>query len=162
MCSIKMEVTADEPVILPAADRPLLHGYGEDLATTLRCYSLEEIVAEKLRTMRQALRRLEAGRWSRNCARDYYDLWRLCVDPDVAVDLTRVATILPEKLAVRGVEARSVDDFFPPAVVAEARRQWQSSLGNLVRPLPKFDVAIAELRAKLDRRLDVESLGPRS
>ena len=119
MCSIKMEVTTDEPVILPAADRPLLHGYGEDLATTLRCYSLEEIVAEKLRTMRQALKRLEAGRWLRNCARDYYDLWRLCVDPDVAVDLTRVATILPEKLAVRGVEARSVDDFFPPAVVAE-------------------------------------------
>lgn len=153
MCSIKMEITVDEPVLLPVADRPLLHGYGEDLAATLRCYSREEIVTEKLRTMRQAMMRLEAGRWLRNCARDYYDLWRLCVDPEVAVNLAEVARILPEKLSVREVEARTVDDYFPPAVTEEARRQWESSLGNLVRPLPDFEVAVAELRASLDRGL---------
>jgi len=153
MCSIKMEITVDEPVLLPVADRPLLHGYGEDLAATLRCYSLEEIAAEKLRTMRQAMKRLEAGRWLRNCARDYYDLWRLCLDPEVAVDLAQVACILPEKLSVREVEARTVDDYFPPAVIAEARRQWESGLGNLVRPLPHFEVAAAELRASLDAGL---------
>jgi uncharacterized protein len=154
LCSIKLEITVDEPVRLPVARRPLLHGYGEDLPASLTCYSLEEIVAEKLRTMRQALRRLEEGRWLRNCARDYYDLWRLCTDPGVRVDLGRVAAIMPQKLSARGVEARSVEDYFPQAVVAEARRQWDSSLGNLVRPLPRFEDALAELRGSLEGGLE--------
>ncbi len=34
-CVLKAEVTVDEPVLLPAAARPILHGYGEDLAGTV-------------------------------------------------------------------------------------------------------------------------------
>jgi uncharacterized protein len=153
MCSMKMEITMDEPVLLPTTRRPLLHDYGESLPELLRCYSLEEVVAEKLRTMRQTLKRLEEGRWLRNCARDYYDLWRLCVGSDVSVDLTEVARILPEKLSVRDVDAQSPEDFFPSAVVEGARRQWGSSLENLVRPLPEFDAALQDLRASLEEGL---------
>ena len=154
LCSIKVEITTDEPLLLPAADRPLLHGYEEELSATLRCYSLEEIVAEKLRTMLQAEKRLEEGKWLRNCARDYYDLWRLCADPAVVVDFAEVGRILPAKCAVRGVEAHCVDDFFPELVVEGAGRQWGSSLANLVRPLPEFAVALGEIRASLIRCLD--------
>ena len=153
LCSIKVEITTDEPLLLPAADRPLLHGYEEDLTATLHCYSLEEIVAEKLRTMLQAEKRLEEGKWLRNCARDYYDLWRLCADSDVAVDYAEVGRILPAKLAVRGVEAATVDDFFPARVVEGAARQWGSSLAALVRPLPEFEVALNELRTSLGSHL---------
>ena len=151
--SIKVEITTDERLLLPAADRALRHGYAEDLTATLRCYSLEEIVAEKLRTMLQAEKRLEEGKWLRNCARDYYDLWRLCAAPDVAVDYATVGRILPAKLAVRGVEAATVDDFFPARVVEGASRQWDSSLAALVRPLPEFEVALNELRASLSSHL---------
>jgi len=153
LCSIKVEITTDEPLLLPAADRPLLHGYEEELSATLRCYSLEEIVAEKLRTMLQAEKRLEEGKWLRNCARDYYDLWRLCAAPEVVVDYATVGRILPAKLAVRGVEAATVDDFFPARVVEGASRQWDSSLAALVRPLPEFEVALNELRASLSSHL---------
>ena len=153
LCSIKVEITTDEPLLLPAADRALLHGYAEDLTATLRCYSLEEIVAEKLHTMLQAEKRLEEGKWLRNCARDYYDLWRLCAAPEVVVDYATVGRILPAKLAVRGVEAATVDDFFPARVVEGASRQWDSSLAALVRPLPEFEVALNELRASLSSHL---------
>lgn len=153
LCSIKVEITTDEPLLLPAADRPLLHGYEEELSATLRCYSLEEIVAEKLRTMLQAEKRLEEGKWLRNCARDYYDLWGVCADPEVAVDFAEVATILTAKLAVRGVEAHSVDDFFPTRVVEGAERQWDSSLATLVKELPGFDTALSELEASLSSNL---------
>ncbi len=70
LCSIKLEITVDEPVLLPIADRPLLHGYQEAVAAELRCYSLEEIAAEKLRTILQAQRRAAEGKWLRDCARD--------------------------------------------------------------------------------------------
>jgi len=155
LCSVKLEVTMDEPLLLAAQGRALLHGYEEGLVATLRCYALEEIVAEKLRTTLQAQKRLDEGRWLRDCARDYYDLWRLCVGPDRRVDFAKVRDILPAKCAARGVEARSVNDFFPELVVEGTGRQWGTSLANLVRPLPPFQTALDELRASLQGHLGV-------
>lgn len=149
LCAIKLEITTDEPVMLPVERRVLLHAYDEELAATLCCYSLEEIVAEKLRTLRQAKKRLDQGRWSRNCARDYYDLWRLLRQPVRQVDLEAAIAILPTKCEVRGVTYRSAEDFFSSGVLAEAARQWDSSLAALVRPLPPFEAMIGELRINL-------------
>jgi len=153
LCSIKLEITVDEPLLLPAALLPLLHGYDEALDVMLKCYGLEEIVAEKLRTTLQAQKRLMEGRWPRNCARDYYDLWRLCAEGAESVDLEQVADILPEKCRVRGVQAESAQDFFPPVVVETAARQWEGSLANLVRPLPPFAVVQEGLRGVLSSKL---------
>jgi predicted nucleotidyltransferase component of viral defense system len=148
-CSIKLEITMDEPLMLPVERRVLLHAYDEELEATLRCYSLEEIVAEKLRTLRQAEKRLEQGRWPRNCARDYYDLWYLLTRPGRQVDLEAAVRILPAKCKVREVVFQSPDDFFTDGVVAEAARQWDSSLATLVRPLLPFESVIDELRGAL-------------
>lgn len=49
-----------------------LHDYGEPLAAELVVYSLEEVVAEKLRAILQQLERLDNLDWMRNRARDYY------------------------------------------------------------------------------------------
>ena len=51
---IKIEITFDEPMILDRQERLLVHGYEEGLEAVLRCYSLEEILAEKLRAVLQA------------------------------------------------------------------------------------------------------------
>ncbi len=54
LCTVKVEVTADEPVLLPTVSKPILHGYGEELPGEVRSYALEEIVAEKLRSILQS------------------------------------------------------------------------------------------------------------
>ncbi len=154
LCSIKLEITVDEPLLLAADSLPLLHGYDESLDATLQCYSLEEIVAEKLRTTLQAQKRLMEGRWPRNCARDYYDLWRLCGAHSDLVDFAQVANILPQKCTVRQVSAEAVDDFFPPVVVETAARQWDGSLANLVRRLPPFAAVVDELKQVLGAKLE--------
>ena len=146
---IKVEITVDELLALPVQTRPLLHPYGEALATDLRVYRLEEIVAEKLRTPLQAQKRVDAGSWARNCARDYYDLSYLFRLAEDVVDLPTALDILPQKCAVRDVFYHDAEDFFPPLIVSEAERQWQTSLADLVRPLPAFDDVIAGLRASL-------------
>jgi len=102
-----------------------------------------------LRTLLQARRRVDAGRWARNCARDYYDLWRLAGSDVFVIDWKAVAAILPQKCGVREVAYASVDDFVDATIVAEARRQWQGSLANLVRDLPVFDGVIREVRTRL-------------
>lgn len=52
-CRIKLEITHEEPVLLTPDSRPLIHGYEEELAVQLRCYRLEEIVVEKMRSLLQ-------------------------------------------------------------------------------------------------------------
>ena len=51
-----------------------MHEYGEPLSAELQVYSLEEIVAEKLRALLQQAKMFERHGWSRSRARDYYDL----------------------------------------------------------------------------------------
>ena len=155
LCSVKIEVTVDEPLLAEPVVRPLIHGYGEDLAVDLRCYALEEIAAEKLRTLLQVRRRLERGDWIRDCARDYYDLWSLSDPERCGTDFHVVSSILPDKCAVRDVAFSAVEDFFAEGIVAQARRQWQARLANLIRPLPEFDTVIGDLQERLATHLRV-------
>jgi predicted nucleotidyltransferase component of viral defense system len=149
MCTIKVEITTDEPVLLPAAHRPLLHAYEEHLDAILVCYSVEEVVAEKLRTPLQALKRVNEGKWVRNCARDYYDLWCLTSMSGAGLSSAGVAGILRQKCSARDVTFGGLKDFFPGVVVTEAERQWRSSLADLVRSLPEFKTVIAELHERI-------------
>jgi predicted nucleotidyltransferase component of viral defense system len=147
---VKLEITHDEPLLLPAARLPIIHGY-EALGHTLppgelATYPLEEIVAEKLRALRQTQQRLEQRGWNKPRARDFYDLWFLLRQDERPVDRAAVAGILDAKMAARGVAFRDADDFFAPQLVAEARRTWRANLGTFVRSLPDLDTVLDELR----------------
>jgi predicted nucleotidyltransferase component of viral defense system len=76
MVPVKIEVTHDEPVLLPAPSTPVRHGYDEALEVFIRTYGLEEICAEKLRSTRQSQAKLATRGWARSRGRDYYDLGR--------------------------------------------------------------------------------------
>lgn len=158
MVRVKIEITHDEPILLPAPKLPVIHGYDELLDERLdnlcmATYALEEIVAEKLRALRQTHLRLEDRGWSRPRARDYYDLWRLLNERSDQVDPATVRSILPAKLARRGVSYQRAEDFFTPALVAEARRHWGSNLGTFVANLPDFEVVLQTLKPLIQRLL---------
>lgn len=61
-----VETALDEQVLKPAVRLPLLHDYGEPLEVLVPVYSLEEIVAEKLRAILQHMRSLERRGWARS------------------------------------------------------------------------------------------------
>lgn len=151
--SIKIEVTHDEPVLLATPRLPIAHGYEEDLAPSITCYGLEEIVAEKLRATRQTVKRLDDGkRWIRSRGRDFYDLLHLTRLGD-RIGWEAVARILPAKCAHRGVALRSLDEVFDPRLVREVRAQWIATLGPFVPQLPAVDDVLAEVRERLARLL---------
>lgn len=66
---VKLEITHDEPVLLTPARRPIIHGYealGHALPPSeLATYPLEEIVAERLRALRQTRRQIERRGWNK-------------------------------------------------------------------------------------------------
>jgi len=153
LCSIKIEITTDEPVILPAPRRPLLHGYDDGLRADVLVYALEEIVAEKLRALLQSeARRLKLG-WTRPRARDFYDLWRVLGDFEKDLDVGVIPAVLREKCKVRNVSFSSADDFFAEGLLAGVDAAWAKSLASLVSDLPPFSKVLSELRPKVERLL---------
>ncbi|MCG3143161.1 MAG: hypothetical protein HONDAALG_00482 [Gammaproteobacteria bacterium] len=149
LCRIKVEITHDEPVLLEAARRNLIHGYEEAMAVSLRCYPLTEIVAEKMRALLQTQQKLLARGWNRPRARDYYDLWRILRDFGPLIEGVELGDLLKRKSAHRGVSYGSLDDFFTAELEAEARRNWEGNLRPFVPELPACDDVLAELKRLL-------------
>ncbi len=150
LCLVKLEVTVDEPILLPTPALPILHGYDEELTGVVRAYCLEEIVAEKLRALLQTeARRGERG-WTRPRCRDFYDLWRILTDPPAGFDRNAVRRILPAKCAVRSVGFDSAADFIPAGLLDVVRAGWDGDLGPLVRDLPPGDVVIEGIRRQVE------------
>lgn len=135
-CRIKIEITHDEPVLLEPELKPILHGYEESIDCMVACYHIEEIVAEKLRTLLQTHKKLVVRGWNRPRARDYYDLWCILKNYSDAVDTNRLIEMLDKKCKHRDVSYQSTDDFFTVELVKEANQHWQSSLGTFVRGVP--------------------------
>ncbi|NOY86866.1 MAG: nucleotidyl transferase AbiEii/AbiGii toxin family protein [Deltaproteobacteria bacterium] len=147
---VMIEITMDEKLLKPSQTLKVIHEYGEPLDAEIRVYALEEIVAEKLRTILQHVRNLQERGWSRSRARDYYDLWRILGAYKERMDLSDFATFLYEKCAVRNVTFKAPDDFFPDHMLAYVEKTWDHWLGPLVPELPSFQIVIGELRPQVE------------
>jgi len=153
MVRVLVEITTDETVLKEPINRPILHGYGERVTSRIKTYSLEEIIAEKMRAILQQEKRMKAKGWSRSRARDYYDLWRILRAYKGSLDLKGFKGLLKRKCDVRDVQFRTAGDFFPEPVVEEVRVTWDRWLGPLVPKLPPSDTVMTELRPLFERML---------
>ncbi|MBN1246485.1 MAG: nucleotidyl transferase AbiEii/AbiGii toxin family protein [Anaerolineae bacterium] len=144
LCRLKVEITYDEPVLLPPVTRTLLHPYPDPPQAPWSCYPLEEIVAEKLRALLQSDARLRERGWgaTRVC-RDAYDLWYVLGHH--SVDATLFPGLLDRKCAVRQVTYAGVADFLTPALQAVARAEWARLLRPFVPGAPSADQVLNEL-----------------
>ena len=140
----------DERVLLPAEQRQVIHEYGEPLDAEVKVYSLEEIVAEKLRALLQQAEMFERRGWSRSRARDYYDLWHVLDTYRNQMDLAGFDSLLHEKCAIRGVAFTDPEDFFHEGLLAYVEETWEQWLGPLVPRLPSFDTVVNGLRSQVD------------
>lgn len=147
---VMVEMSVDEPVIKPPEKRVILHEYGEPLDTPVLVYSLEEIVAEKLRAVLQHAEKLQERGWSRSRARDYYDLWRILGASRDTMDLRGFRLFLREKCRVRGVTFEGPEDFFQEEMISHVERTWEQWLGPLVPDLPAFRTVRKELFPRIE------------
>lgn len=146
-CRVKVEITHDEPVFLDPETRSVFHGYEEELPTQVRAYRLEEVVVEKMRTLRQTHHRLLVRGWNRPRARDYYDLWRVLTTFGEVLDRACLPDLLARKCSHRAVSFQSLEDFFTEPLVAEATRHWKPNIETFVADAPPSDQVIKDLRS---------------
>jgi predicted nucleotidyltransferase component of viral defense system len=153
LCRIKVEITHDEPVILSPEYKPILHGYEEQIDCAVASYHIDEIVAEKLRALLQTHQKLVERGWNRPRARDYYDLWCILKNYSSAVDINRLIEMLDKKCKHRDVSYQNIDDFFTVELVKEANKNWQATLGVLVRELPECTQVLNETKQLISKIL---------
>ena len=146
---VMVEVTVDEPILWPVENRGVIHEYDEPLEAKVQVYSLEEVVAEKLRAILQHSATLSRRGWSRSRARDYYDIWRVLGTYKDKMDLTGFESLLRQKCAVRDVGFGGAEDFFHQPMLGYVAGTWDQSLGLLVPGLPTFETVIEELRPQV-------------
>ncbi|MHB0981589.1 MAG: nucleotidyl transferase AbiEii/AbiGii toxin family protein [Thermoleophilia bacterium] len=143
-------------MLKPTPSRAIIHEYGEPLTATVSVYSLEEIVAEKLRAILQHAEMLNERGWSRSRARDFYDLWRILGSYRDQMDFAAFAPFMGAKCAVRQVTFIDAEDFFQPAMLTHVQNTWKQWLEPLVPDLPPFETVIGNLRPQIEWLLSRE------
>lgn len=144
--NIMVEITIDEEILKPVILKPILHEYDELFEANILVYSLEEIIAEKLRAILQNIKNLETRGWARSRARDYYDLWCILNTYRDQLEIEDFRVLLHKKCLIRGVNFENCNSFFSPKLLAIVEQTWQQWLGPLVSELPPYHLVIDELQ----------------
>ena len=103
----------------------------------VNAYSLDEIMAEKIRSILQ-----------RGKSRDYYDVWMLLKVEKF--DLNEIRQLVIEKCKCKGIEFKS-ELIFDEDKLRDARSFWEVGLKDLVKELPDFNLVVHELKNKLEK-----------
>lgn len=149
LTSLKVEITMDEKILSPVQVREIIHQYDEPFEAKIKTYSLEEIVAEKLRAIRQNVGTLKRRGWTRTRARDYYDLWSILGTYRNDMDFTEFISFLRDKCAERDVTFAGPEDFFDNHLLSLVHDDWEQSLKHLVQNLPASKSVVSELRLQI-------------
>ena len=145
LAKIMVEITFSESLLLPLTEQAILHQYPILDHGKIACYSLEEIVLEKLRAILQHTKKLHERDWSRSRARDYYDLWHIFRKEKISIDFY----LLEKKCNPKNVGFTSIDDFFDPKMIQHVERTWDKWLSPLVHDLPIYETVLTNLREEL-------------
>lgn len=148
---IMIEITMQETIILPPVERIILHhGYSEVLTGSLTVYTLEEVIAEKCRTILQYAMKLHERGWARSRARDYYDLWSILTMYKQHLDLSIIPHMVIKKCHYKDIVFSGPSDLFTPVLLDDLETAWEHWLGPIVPFLPEKNKMLGELRQELD------------
>ncbi|MCD6569485.1 MAG: nucleotidyl transferase AbiEii/AbiGii toxin family protein [Deltaproteobacteria bacterium] len=126
---IKLDLTGyeKEDILLPAEIRDIIHPYSDNCRFQIRVYSLEEILAEKIRSL-----------FERTRPRDMYDTWYL---HDI-IDRVKILSVLQEKFKFKNI---APDIFSLEDRKLDFANAWQSSLSHQIKELPDFNYVYNEV-----------------
>jgi predicted nucleotidyltransferase component of viral defense system len=135
---IKLDLTADEVLVLDPISREVHHPYSDrpDTGIHVRCYCFEEVFAEKLRALAE-----------RERPRDLYDVVHLYRHNQLRPDRVLILTTLEQKCSFKGISLPSVLTLENRPERAELESEWENMLGHQLPALPPFGQFWQELPA---------------
>lgn len=151
---IKLDLTADEKLVLASVRREVFHPYSDRLEDGLwiDCYTYEEAFGEKLRALGERTR-----------PRDLYDVVNLYRHYDSRPQPAVLRDVLEQKCAYKEIALPTVEALEPHR--ADLESMWESMLGHqlpVLPPVADFWAALPEIfawmmgRAEAPQRARIE------
>jgi predicted nucleotidyltransferase component of viral defense system len=122
-----------EIVLFPKEERPLIHLFSDanKVSGSIPCYSLPEVLAEKMRALIQR---------NRGEARDYFDLWYIKTYVQ-DIDWEAVKTAFFEKCRFKNIVFTESADFFKPERLKQVETTWENRLNHqLLQPVNRNSI----------------------
>jgi predicted nucleotidyltransferase component of viral defense system len=143
--SVKIEVILYEKIIFSPELRKVNHDYTDRLsetAKTIPCYSINEIMAEKLRSLIQR---------SYTAPRDFYDIWYLSkIVRDI--DWSFIVKAFHQKMEFKGLKFTGVEQMINDENDKRLLGAWKNSLGHqVIGELPEYFTIKKDLLELLNR-----------
>jgi predicted nucleotidyltransferase component of viral defense system len=122
---IKLDLTnaENEVILMPPANKRIIHPYSDAISSKVKVYTLEEIVAEKIRSLFQRTR-----------PRDLYDVWALWN----RTAQEKVTGLFVEKCRFKELKP-DLDAFVDRKDIFS--NTWSKTLSHQMKALPDFEVA---------------------
>jgi predicted nucleotidyltransferase component of viral defense system len=127
---IKLDLSAEEILARAPVLRPIAHAYPDEFPAPaqVRCYSFEELFAEKIRAMGE-----------RSRPRDLYDIVNLFRREDLRLEQELIRSTLERKCESKGIDLPSHDAIDSSPLRVELESEWESMLGHQLPVLPPFE-----------------------
>lgn len=144
---IKIEIVHYEKLINDPVFKPLLSIYSDSglfVSQTIPCYQLVEIMGEKLRALLQR---------SYPAPRDYYDIWKLLLEPEISVNWDLIVATFLQKADFKHITFNDYSDFFNSEQVNKMKLAWNNSLQAHLKEedFPDVNQVINELETVFHR-----------
>ncbi len=128
---VKVDISRTEKLCFKLENRPMFESYTDQEDCMVQCYSLDEVMTEKMRSL-----------LSRTQPRDYYDLWYLSEEEGMEMADHRYE--FEVKARHKGLDPDSLQEKLE-GKVAVFRSRWESSMKDQIAELPPFDQVHREL-----------------
>jgi len=134
--SIKLDISLNELLVEKPLRKKIAYDYSDIEKFDILVYSLNEIFAEKLRSIIQ-----------RGKSRDYFDVWMLMKEG--RFDKEKIRELFIEKCGYKNINP-DYDLFFEKTKIDEARDFWKVGLSRLMNEVPDFEMIVLDLGKELE------------
>lgn len=134
---VKIDISKSEELQFDSISKPVFLTYTDQEEHQLLCYTLEEILVEKLRSVLQRMQ-----------ARDFYDIWYLLELHGLELDF-----YVNEFIAKCESKMLNPKDFFTKLELRlpQYKARWQKSMKDQIHDLPNFETVFREVKRHLKK-----------
>lgn len=132
---VKVDISRSEKLVFEPVLNNVFIGYSDQKKHQLLCYSLEEILVEKLRCIMQGMQ-----------ARDFYDIWYLLEIHKINIDF--YSAEFRQKCESKEIDPTKFHAKLEQRL-PQYKGRWQKSMADQIQDLPDFETVLHEIMRHL-------------
>jgi len=134
---VKVDISRSEKLVLEPVLNNAFIGYSDQEEHQLLCYSLEEVLVEKLRCIMQRMQ-----------ARDFYDIWYLLEVYDMDIDF--YIAEFEQKCESKDIDPKEFHTKLEQRL-PQYKGRWEKSMADQIQDLPDFETVLREVMRHLKK-----------